>query len=122
MTTSNNGSNYSNNTSGNTGWSAANATATATATATGNATATATEPTCGTTYSVNEIPSPGCYVCHWNGSLLRVSGAAFTAAGFTSFNFTSSDPMTVTYLTNNPTATTEECRTEANAANVYANF
>ena len=120
MTTSNNGSNCGNNTSGNTGWSTSNANANANANA--NTTATVAEPTCGTTCSVNEITSPGCYVCHWNGSLLRVSGAAFTAAGFTSFNFTSSDPMTVTYLTNNPTATTEECRTEASAANVYANF
>ena len=130
MTTSSNGSNYGNNTSGNTGWNTANATATANGTtngtanttATTNATATVAEPTCGTTYSVNEIPSPGCYVCHWNGSLLRVSNAAFTVAGFTSFNFTSSDPMTVTYLTNDPTATIEECRTDANGANVYANF
>jgi Zn-dependent M28 family amino/carboxypeptidase len=112
MTTKNNGSNCGYNSEGTTSWKTGGSTATA----------TLSDLTCGSTFSVNEIPSPGCYACHWNGSLLRVSDAAFTSGGFTSFNFTSSDPMTVTYLTNDPTATIENCRTWADGANVYCNF
>jgi hypothetical protein len=145
MTNSNNGSNcgsnYGNNnsswpngnaknttttknTTNTTGTTGTTNTSTGTATGTASATATATciEPTCGSTYSVNEIPTAGCYVCHWNGSLLRVSEAAFTTSGFTSFNFTSSDPLTVTYLTNDPTASVESCRKNATGSNVYCNF
>jgi Zn-dependent M28 family amino/carboxypeptidase len=122
MTTSNNTNNGSN-----CGWNNGYGTAnwngtTENATATTNATATCIEPTCGSTYGVNEIPGPGAYVCHWNGSLLRVSDAAFTSGGFTSFNFTSSDPLTVTFLTNDPTATLETCRSYATGTNVYCNF
>jgi hypothetical protein len=118
MTTSNsNTGSYCGSNAGNTNTTWANRTS---ATTTGAA--TCAEPACGSSWSVNEIPTPGCYVCHWNGSLLRVSDAAFTTGGFTSFNFTSSDPLTVTYLTNDPTATIEECRNWANGTNVYCNF
>jgi hypothetical protein len=116
MTTSNNGSNcgYNGGYGNGANWNEGTGTATTTS--------TCTEIACGTTYGVNEIPTPGAYVCNWNGSLLRVSTACFTNAGFTNFNFTSSDPLTVTYLTNDPTASVEDCRTWATDANVFCNF
>lgn len=124
MTTSNNGSNcgsqYGNNQYGkNTGNWATTGTTSSQAT-TGSA--TCVEPLSGNTYDVNEIPAAGCYVCNWNGSLLRISEAAFTSGGFTSFNFTSTDPLTVTYLCSDPAATLEECRSSATGYNVYCNF
>jgi hypothetical protein len=87
-----------------------------------SATATCSEATPGTAYNVNEIPTPGCYSCSWNGALLRVSGAGFASNGYTTFNFTSSEPMTVTYLTDDPTASLEECRRIAARSNVYSAF
>ncbi len=86
------------------------------------ATGTCTEYAAGTTFDVNALTSPGCYVCNWNGSLLRVSDTCFSSSNFTGFNFTCSDTLTVTYLTNDPTATTETCRSLASSCYVYTNF
>ena len=92
------------------------------ASTTKNTAATCTEYKAGTTWDVNAITSPGCYVCNWNGSLLRVSDTCFSSSNFTGFNFTSSDSLTVTYLTNDPTATVETCRDIATSTYVYTNF
>lgn len=116
MTTSNNVSPTGSNSSK---WCAATSSMTS---GHGPTSTTYAEPSCGTNYDVNEIPSPGCYVCNWNGALMRVSDAAFMSGGFTSFNFTCTDPLTVTYLCCDPTATVEECRNWASGSNVYCNF
>lgn len=83
-------------------------------------TATCTEP--GATYDVNAISSPGCYACNWNGALLRVSEECFTSDGTTGYSYTTNDSMTVTYLTDDPTASDDECRRIAARANVYTSF
>ncbi len=93
----------------------------------GSSTTTTTTDTCttikpGTSYDVNQIPSAGCYVCNWNGSLLRINASCFESNGKTTFSYWSSDPLTVTYLTDNPNAPVETCREIANAAYTYFNF
>lgn len=83
---------------------------------------TATAAKTGTTYNVNEIPTAGCYVCNWNGSLLRVGTGCFSSSGNAAFSFACSDDLTVTYLGDDPTASLETCRNQANSASVYSNF
>jgi len=87
-----------------------------------SSTSTCTEVTIGTTCEANAITSPGCYVCNWNGSLLRVTNSCFTTSNSVAFSYACSDPLTVTFLSNDPTATLEQCRTIANGAHVYSNF
>ena len=89
---------------------------------TGSATATCSDITTGTTFSVNEITTPGCYVCNWNGSLLRVNENSFDSSGNTYFTFSSNETLTVTYLSENPYSAIGECRTTAKNCGVSFNF
>ena len=81
-------------------------------------TATMTCATC----DVNAITSPGCYVCHWDGSLLRVDESCFTVSGCMSFSLTCNQPMSVTCVSDDPNASMEACRTAARALNLCCNF
>ena len=86
----------------------------------GTATCTTFEP--GTAYSVNEINTPGCYVCNWNGALLRVNENCFDSSNNTWFSFWSNDPLNVTYLTDNPYASIGECRELAKTYKISTNY
>ena len=88
----------------------------------GTATATCTTMTAGTTCSVNEITTPGCYVCNWNGSLLRVNDNCFDSSNNTWFSFWSNDSLTCTFICDNPYASIGECRETAKACGVSCNF
>ena len=93
-----------------------------TGTGTATATATCTETPTGTTFTVNDIATPGCYVCNWNGSLLRLNDSCFDSSNNTYFSFSSNDTMTVTFLSDNPYASIGECRQIANSSDITFNF
>ena len=88
----------------------------------GSATATCTEFTTGTTFGINDITSPGCYVCNWNGSLLRINESCFDSSGHTYFAFSSNETLTVTYLTDNAYSPVGECRQTAKSSGISVNF
>lgn len=77
---------------------------------TNNGTCTTTTTAPGTTCAVNEITTPGCYVCNWNGALWRVGENCFDADGNCCTTFECSTPMTVTFLCDDPDCTTTEAR------------
>lgn len=121
MSNSNNGS-YCGTNGGNASFGTGNTTGTTGSTGCGTGSSTCTNIKPGTTFNVNEVTSPGCYVCNWNGSLLRIGSNGFNGNGNMTFSFQCSDPLSVTYLTDEPTTSIEECRAIANAAYTYFNF
>lgn len=89
---------------------------------TSTGTATCSPTATGTSFTVNDITSPGCYVCDWNGALLRLNDSCFDSSNNTYFSFSSNDTLTVTYLTDNPYASVGECRQIANSSDIIFNF
>ena len=87
-----------------------------------SSTATCTTTMPGTTCTINEISSPGCYVCNWNGSLLRVNESCFDSSNNTWFSFCSNDTLTVTFLCENPYTSIGECRDLAKTYRVPCNY
>ena len=75
--------------------------------------ATCTPTAIGTTCAVNDITTPGSYVCNWNGSLLRVDDTAFDRNGSFGCSYESNETLNVTFISEDPNCTTSYARSAA---------
>ena len=76
----------------------------------------------GTMVPMESIVDPGCYVCNWNGFLLRVEEECLNENGTTTFEVIGNGPLFVTYLSDDPYCEISEARTFASVYGVPAAF
>jgi len=59
-------------------------------------------PQTGVTVPLDEINSPGTYVCNWSGHLLRVPPHSLLPGGGLTLNIVGGEPLTVTKISDDP--------------------
>jgi len=76
----------------------------------------------GTQIPFEAINEPGCYVCNWNGHLIRVPEDGVKAGRSPLLSITGNGPLFVTKICNNPYIPLSKCRMLAADCDVAVNF
>lgn len=74
----------------------------------------------GVSIPFDSIRTPGCYVCNWNGHLLRVPETALIPNGV--LNIVGPEPLFVTKITDDPALPLARARQAAAALNLRVSF
>lgn len=78
--------------------------------------------TFGTTMPFESISEPGCYVCNWNGHLVRVPEDGVAQGRSPLINIVGSEPLFVTKISDNPYIPLTKAKTLACNFDLNVNF
>ena len=78
--------------------------------------------TVGTTIPFEGIQEPGCYVCNWNGHLLRVPEDGVAAGRSPVLTFCGPEPLFVTKIADNPFIPLTKARMVGSNLDIAVNF
>ena len=76
----------------------------------------------GVTIPFDQINEPGCYVCNWNGHLLRVPHDGIAPGRSPLLNIVGCEPLYVTKISPNPFVTMTKARLLASNFDINVNF
>ena len=76
----------------------------------------------GTTVPFDGIQEPGCYVCNWNGHLLRVPEDGVAAGRSPVLTFCGPEPLFVTKIADNPFIPLTKARMVGSNLDIAVNF
>jgi hypothetical protein len=67
-------------------------------------------PRTGVAVPFDTVHSPGAYVCHWSGHLMRIPSRSLMPGGRLAMNIVGGEPLTVTKISENPDVSLPEAR------------
>jgi hypothetical protein len=70
----------------------------------------------------DSLTEPGCYICNWNGHLLRVPEDGIAANSRPQINLVSTEPLFVTKISDNPFIPLTQAKTTASNFDLFVNF
>ncbi len=76
----------------------------------------------GTCVPFDSIQEPGCYICNWNGHLVRIPEDGVTPGRSPMINIIGAEPLYVTKISENPYVTVTKARLLASNFDLPVNF